>query len=108
MVSKERRRAANVIGTIAGVLMVVSFIPQVIRSYTSNDTGVSVAMYCIFSTGVLLWLIYGILIDEIVIIASNTIMMILAVSVLSLTLRKGTSELRCEKSTQTETNIQGS
>ena len=101
MVSEERKKAANVIGTIAAVLLVISFIPQVIRSYTSKDTGVSVAMYCIFCTGVLLWLIYGILIHEIVIIASNIIMIILAVSVLILTLRKGRFELRCEKSTQT-------
>jgi MtN3 and saliva related transmembrane protein len=101
MISKKRRQAANIIGTIAAVLMVISFIPQVIHSYTSNDTGVSVAMYCIFSTGVLMWLIYGILIEEIVIIVSNIIMMILVVLVLISTVRKGRLELRCEKSTQT-------
>ena len=89
MISAERKRAANIIGTAAAVLILISFIPQVIHSHLNSNAGVSIAMYCIFLTGVVLWLIYGILIDETVIIVSNIIMVILVVLVLLLTLRNG-------------------
>ena len=71
------------IGFIAAILTTISFIPQVIRVYKTGDTkAISLKMYLLFSTGVFFWLIYGILIGELPIIAANFITLILALFIL--------------------------
>ena len=69
----------NIIGILAGILTTIAFIPQVIDVIqTKNTDGISLSMYIIFVIGIILWLIYGILINSIEIIISNIIMLPLA------------------------------
>ena len=57
--------SANTLGLIAGALTTVAFIPQVIKIWkTKYATDISLGMFAIFSCGVLLWLFYGIEIDQ--------------------------------------------
>ncbi len=64
----------EMIGYIAGILTAISFIPQAILTIkTQNTKSISLMMYIIFSTGILLWLIYGIVINSMPIIAANII-----------------------------------
>ncbi|MDX1950211.1 MAG: SemiSWEET transporter [Rickettsiales bacterium] len=73
----------EIIGMIAGVLTTMSFIPQVIKVLKTNDTkSISLMMYSIFSTGVALWLAYGILIESPSIIISNSITLPLTIIIL--------------------------
>ncbi len=73
----------EIIGLIAGTLTTISFIPQVIKILKSNDTkSISLLMYSIFSTGVLLWLIYGLMVNSISIIISNSITLPLTLVIL--------------------------
>jgi MtN3 and saliva related transmembrane protein len=54
----------DTLGAIAAILTTVSFLPQALRIHRSKDTSaISFWMYLIFSLGVLLWLIYGLLIQ---------------------------------------------
>ncbi|WP_024929903.1 SemiSWEET transporter [Methylophilus sp. OH31] len=76
------------IGSIAAVCTTIAFVPQVIKSWRTRDlSGISLPMYTIFTTGVLLWLIYGILRQDWPVIIANAITAILAGVVLWLKLK---------------------
>ncbi|PKD42746.1 SemiSWEET transporter [Rhodohalobacter barkolensis] len=71
------------IGLAAGFCTTAAFLPQVIKTWKSKSAkDLSLGMYSIFCTGVLLWLIYGIMISDLPIILANAITLILAVSIL--------------------------
>ncbi len=62
----------TVIGTIAGILTSVSMIPQLIKVLKEKDVeNLSWGMIAVLLTGVSLWVIYGIMKDELPIILSN-------------------------------------
>jgi MtN3 and saliva related transmembrane protein len=76
------------IGSMAAVCTALAFVPQVIQSWRTRDlSGISLPMYTIFTTGVLLWLIYGILIRDWPVIIANAVTAILASVVLLLKLK---------------------
>jgi len=80
----------NFIGITAAILTTISFIPQVITTIKSKQTkDISLIMYILFCTGVLLWLIYGILIHSMPIVGANIITLILALIVLICKLKYG-------------------
>lgn len=62
------------LGYIAGAITTVSFVPQVIRVYR-NKSGrdVSLWMVLLLSAGTFLWLIYGIHLSSMPIIAANAV-----------------------------------
>lgn len=75
------------VGTVAAVCTTAAFVPQVWHSWRSRDlSGISLPMYCIFTTGVLLWLLYGMLQHDWPIIVANALTMLLASVVLVLKL----------------------
>jgi MtN3 and saliva related transmembrane protein len=77
-------------GFAAAALTTGSFIPQAIMAIRTRDTrGVSLAMYVIFTIGVMLWLVYGIALESWPMILANTVTLILAASILVLKLRYG-------------------
>ena len=80
--------AIDVIGIMAGTLTTIAFVPQVFKVWRSRSAeDVSLLMFALFSTGVLLWLLYGIALDSLPIIVANSITLALAVSVLALKVR---------------------
>lgn len=73
------------IGLLAATLTTVSFVPQALHSWKTRDlSGISLPMYSMFSAGVLLWLIYGILISSWPVMIANAITLLLACVVLIL------------------------
>ncbi len=73
------------IGFLAGTLTTVAFLPQVLKAWKTRDTrSLSGSMYILFSTGVALWLLYGVLLDSLPIILFNTITLVLSISILVL------------------------
>jgi MtN3 and saliva related transmembrane protein len=73
----------NILGIIAGSLTTISFVPQVLKTWKSKSAkDLSLGMFMIFCAGVLLWLVYGLLIFDIPIIAANFSTLILASSLL--------------------------
>jgi MtN3 and saliva related transmembrane protein len=78
------------IGSLAAVLTTVSFVPQAWRTWRTRDvSGISLAMYLVFTVGVGLWLVYGILLGEMPLIAANAITFSLALLILTMRIRYG-------------------
>jgi MtN3 and saliva related transmembrane protein len=78
------------IGSLAAILTTVSFIPQVWQICKTRHTqDISLRMYLLFTCGVGLWLIYGILLAAWPIIIANAVTLLLAGTVLILKLRHG-------------------
>jgi MtN3 and saliva related transmembrane protein len=71
------------IGYAAAILTTSSFIPQAVKVIkTKNTQGISLIMYVMFSIGVALWLIYGIMLKNIPIALANSITLSLALVIL--------------------------
>lgn len=71
------------IGLIAAFCTTFAFIPQVVQLYkTRVTTGISLGMYLIFTTGVFMWLIYGIILSSPSLIIANSLTFVFALSVL--------------------------
>ena len=76
------------IGNTAAVCTTVSFVPQLIRVWRRKSADdISLIMFLLFSTGVALWLVYGLLIGSFPIAAANTVTLALALAILVLKLR---------------------
>lgn len=75
----------EIVGYIAGILTTVSFLPQVIKTLKTRDTsGISLLMYCIYISGVILWGIYGVMLGKLEIIIPNIVTVMLSSVVLYL------------------------
>ncbi|MDX1667557.1 MAG: SemiSWEET transporter [Saprospiraceae bacterium] len=71
------------LGLVAATLTTLAFLPQVIKTWKTKETkDLSLPTFSIFCTGVLLWLIYGLLIGNLPIILSNIVTFTLAFSIL--------------------------
>ncbi len=79
----------TLIGMVAAVCTTTAFVPQVLQILKSgNVDGISVAMYSTFTFGVAMWLIYGIVLQDLPMFLANLVTFLLSSSVLALTLRK--------------------
>ena len=73
----------DIFGFIAALLTTSAFIPQVIKTIREKDTkSLSLPMYLILTSGLLLWLTYGIMIKDWALIIANSITGILALIIL--------------------------
>ena len=78
----------DIIGLIAALCTSISFLPQAVKTIRTRDTSaISLSMYCVFTGGTLLWLVYGIMIISYPVIVANTITIILASIILVYKLR---------------------
>jgi MtN3 and saliva related transmembrane protein len=81
---------SSAIGFVAATLTTVSFVPQVVRILRTRDTnGISLAMYLVFTAGILLWLTYGVMTGDLPVILANVVTFALAVTILVLKIRNG-------------------
>ena len=80
----------EILGYTAGTLTTIAFLPQVLKAWKTRSTkDISLGMFLLFSVGVALWLVYGIMISSAPIIAANLVTLVLASSVLIAKLRFG-------------------
>ncbi|WP_455209682.1 SemiSWEET transporter [Kaarinaea lacus] len=85
----------EIVGALAGTLTTIAFIPQVVKTWRSRSAeDISLFMFLLFSTGVALWLVYGIAIGSLPVIAANAITLLLAISILVLKIRYMRSQRR--------------
>jgi MtN3 and saliva related transmembrane protein len=62
----------SLIGISAAFLTTLSFVPQIIKAHrTRRMKDVSRYLMILFTTGSILWIIYGILHDDLVIVGAN-------------------------------------
>ena len=79
---------ADLIGLLAGVLTTIAFVPQLLKIYaTKSGKDVSARMFVMFSAGVALWLVYGIMIRSLPVIIANVVTLALALAIMALKVR---------------------
>jgi len=78
------------IGSAAATLTTTAFIPQAWKVWHTRHTAdISLGMYALFTLGVALWLVYGVLLESWPIIIANCITLLLAGLVLVMKLKFG-------------------
>lgn len=88
----------EIIGAAAAILTTLSFIPQAVKVVRTRETeAISLTMYALFTTGVMLWGIYGLMTWQWSIIIANGITVVLAATILALKIqdvlrRRGTAQ----------------
>lgn len=76
------------VGLVAGTLTTIAFIPQLTKTWRSKSAqDVSLGMLITFSTGVLLWLTYGLFIHALPVILANLITFVLTLIILLLKIK---------------------
>lgn len=95
MMTIETLDMIEIIGLVAAFLTTLSFLPQAILILrTRNTDGISLLMYLLFTAGVFLWMIYGVLLMSWPLILANTVTLAFAGLILTaklLSLRPGKS-----------------
>jgi MtN3 and saliva related transmembrane protein len=78
----------QLLGLAAGSLTTAAFLPQVIKTWKSRSAkDLSLGMFSLFCLGVVLWLVYGLVVRDIPVIAANFITLMLASTLLYFKLR---------------------
>jgi len=79
----------DLLGYAAAFLTTASFVPQAWKVIRTREThALSLAMYVMFSSGVALWLTYGILLESWPLIAANCVTLLLALIILVMKIRE--------------------
>jgi len=80
----------TLIGLFAAVCTTAAFVPQVVRTWKSRSTkDISLGMFIFYALGIFAWLVYGVLIGDLPLIASNGVTFVLSVIMLGFKLRYG-------------------
>lgn len=73
----------ELVGYLAAFFTTIAFIPQAYKVFKTNQTkDLSLSLFIIFSLGVLMWLIYGLLLNSIPMTIANTITLLLSLYIL--------------------------
>lgn len=80
--------ATTALGLTAATLTTCSFVPQLAKVWqTKSAEDLSYGMFTVLSLGILLWLIYGLIIGDLPLIAANAVTLALNIAILGLKLR---------------------
>ncbi|MFN7915575.1 MAG: SemiSWEET transporter [Vicinamibacterales bacterium] len=81
--------SADLVGSAAGALTTVAFVPQVARAWrTKSVEDLSLLMLLAFSTGVALWVAYGVITHALPLVISNGVTLLLAATLLGMKLKQ--------------------
>ncbi len=81
---------ADLIGFMAAVICSISMTPQVIKIYRTKKTeDLSLVAFSVLATGLSLWLVYGLLIHSIPIVAGNAIGVTFTLYIIIVKIRHG-------------------
>lgn len=90
ILKSEKMDVISIYGYLGATCTTVSFIPQIIKILKEKEAkDISIGMYLIFTFGIMMWLVYGILLKEYPIIFANTLTLIFSVTILILKYRYG-------------------
>jgi len=77
----------TLLGFVAGTLTTFAFVPQVLKTWKTKSSGdLSIGTLSLICTGVFLWLVYGLLIGDVPVIAANAVTLVLVASTFVLVL----------------------
>jgi MtN3 and saliva related transmembrane protein len=73
---------------VAAICTTISFIPQALKTLKTKQTkDLSLSMYSMFTIGIVLWLIYGILVRDIPLMVANVITLVFTSMILILKIK---------------------
>lgn len=71
--------AADILGYAAGALTAFTFLPQVLKTWKEKSAkDVSLYMFIIAFVNEIMWLVYGVMINNWVIILTNAVMLVMS------------------------------
>ncbi|MBI2613821.1 MAG: hypothetical protein HYW62_03535 [Candidatus Levybacteria bacterium] len=80
----------TVLGLVAGGFVVIASLPQIIKIITSKKTSdISLQMYILLNIGTFLWVVYGLITNQVAILIPNIIFQAFNLSILFLKLKHG-------------------
>ena len=78
----------TVLGLVAGTLTTLSFLPQLLKAWQSRSThDISFGMLALFSAGLVLWIVYGVIVADVPVIMANSVTLVFVGLILVLKLR---------------------
>jgi MtN3 and saliva related transmembrane protein len=78
----------TVLGLVAGTLTTLSFLPQLLKAWQSRSThDISFGMLALFSAGLVLWIVYGLIVGDVPVIMANSVTLVFVGLILVLKLR---------------------
>ena len=78
----------TIIGLIAATLTTVAYVPQAIKIIKTRHTkDISLIMYVVLTTGIALWLVYGLVLSNLPMILANSVTLGLSLVILALKIR---------------------
>ena len=78
----------TILGLVAATCTTISFLPQAIKAIRTRHTkDLSLGMYVLLTTGIILWLIYGVFKNDLPIILANGVTLVFAATILFLKIK---------------------
>ena len=82
---------ATLIGLVAAFCTTISYVPQIRKIRASGEThDISLRMFLILATGIALWVIYGVLQGDAIIVLANSVSLAFLATILFFKLRNVT------------------
>ncbi|MEA4857834.1 MAG: SemiSWEET transporter [Solidesulfovibrio sp.] len=79
---------SDIVGYAAGLLTTAAFAPQVLQVVRTRSTkDISLGMYVIISVGISLWLVHGLQVGSMPVVAANAVTLVLVLVILAMKLR---------------------
>ncbi len=78
----------TVLGLVAGTLTTAAYFPQLLKTWKSKSAGdISWSMLISLCVGIILWLIYGVYVQDIPVILANVVTLLFTSNILILKIR---------------------
>jgi MtN3 and saliva related transmembrane protein len=75
--------STDILGYTAGAVTTFTFLPQVIKTWKEKSAkNISLLMFVIAVTNEIMWIVYGVLLNNWVIILTNSILMVMALTII--------------------------
>lgn len=82
--------SVTMLGLLAGFCTTFAFLPQVVKTWRTRSTrDLSLGMFLVLVVGLALWLVYGLLIGDVPLVAANAVTLLFALVILWFKLREG-------------------
>ena len=82
--------AVTLLGLVAAACSTLAYLPQVIKTWRTRSTAdISLGMFSLLVSGLALWLAYGIIQQDLPLIAANGVTLVFAATILYFKLRHG-------------------
>jgi MtN3 and saliva related transmembrane protein len=73
----------DILGYTAGAVTTFTFLPQVIKTWKEKSAkNISLLMFVIAVTNEIMWIVYGVLLNNWVIILTNSVLMVMALTMI--------------------------